>query len=349
MPLVFQPSLSPARPPMKPHDIIQAFSRTNRLFDKNKRYGQIVTFQTPKYFAQKVNEALFLYSNGGENYVLAPIWKEAKQALIEAIEMLRLIARTPEEIASLSLDEKRDFVRSFQKLDSALNSAMVYFDFKPEMMGSLFPIRFKEIEKYHGIYVNVLEELRENRETDEEVEPLDIEYDLQTYRIEEIYYHYIMALIQKFIPKEDAREREHEEAISDHEIDDYVETLKEENPQLANIMSHLWGEIKTMTAEFRGKRVQDLVSQKIDEKTNLLVEEFAKKWALNPNDLRYMVASFDPDLEKQPGEEALKNSANFEEYNAQTENPVSKLRYWRTVKEAYTKMITEDLLPLRVG
>ena len=337
------------RPPMKPHDIIQAFSRTNRLFDKNKRYGQIVTFQTPKYFKQKVNEALFLYSNGGENYVLAPIWEEAKQVLIEAIEMLRLIARTPEEIASLNLEEKRDFARAFQKLDSSLNSAMVYFDFQPEMMGSLFPITFKEIEEYHGVYVNVLEELRENRETDEEVEPLDIEYDLQTYRIEEIDYHYIMALIQKFIPKEDAPEREHAEAISDHEIDDYVETLREENPQLANIMSHLWGEIKTMPAEFRGKRVQDLVSQKIDEKTDLLVEEFAKKWALNPNDLRYMVASFDPDLEKQPGEEALKNSANFEQYKAQTENPVSKLRYWRTVKEAYTKMITEDLLPLRVG
>lgn len=104
-----------------------------------------------------------------------------------------------------------------------------------------------------------------------------------------------------------------------------------------------------MPAEFRGKRVQDLVSQKIDEKTDLLVEEFAKKWALNPNDLRYMVASFDPDLEKQPGEEALKNSANFEQYKAQTKNPVSKLRYWRTVKEAYTKMIMKEVLPLRMG
>ncbi|HIW06609.1 MAG TPA: HsdR family type I site-specific deoxyribonuclease, partial [Candidatus Ignatzschineria merdigallinarum] len=31
------------RPPMQPHDIIQAFSRTNRLFDRDKLYGQIVT------------------------------------------------------------------------------------------------------------------------------------------------------------------------------------------------------------------------------------------------------------------------------------------------------------------
>lgn len=38
------------RQPMGPHDLIQAFSRTNRIYDKNKAYGQIVTFQAPKYF-----------------------------------------------------------------------------------------------------------------------------------------------------------------------------------------------------------------------------------------------------------------------------------------------------------
>lgn len=337
------------RPPMQPHDIIQAFSRTNRLFDRDKLYGQIVTFQRPHYFEQKVNEALFLYSNGGENYVLAPIWEETKQELIEAIERLRVIARTPEEIESLSLEEKRDFVRAFQKLDRFLNSAMVYSDFKPEMMGDIFPIDFQEIEEYHGAYVNVLEELRGNEDPDEEEEPLDIEYDLQTHRVEEINYNYIMALIQEFIPEEDATKPMQSDAIADQEIDDYVETLKQENPQLAGVMSLLWNEIKAMPEEFRGKRVTDLLSQKIGEKTNVLVEEFAKKWVLDPEEFRYMVASFNPDLESQPGEDALKKSANFEQYKAQTENPVSKLRYWRTVKEAYTKMITEDLLPLRVG
>ena len=35
------------RQPMKPQHIIQVFSRTNRLFDEGKKFGQIVTFQTP--------------------------------------------------------------------------------------------------------------------------------------------------------------------------------------------------------------------------------------------------------------------------------------------------------------
>ena len=36
------------RPPMPYKDLIQAFSRNNRIFDKDKRYGQIVTYQYQK-------------------------------------------------------------------------------------------------------------------------------------------------------------------------------------------------------------------------------------------------------------------------------------------------------------
>ena len=41
------------RPPMKPQHLIQAFSRTNRIFNKKKRYGHIVTLQTPELYASK--------------------------------------------------------------------------------------------------------------------------------------------------------------------------------------------------------------------------------------------------------------------------------------------------------
>ena len=53
------------RPPMSPQGLIQAFSRTNRLFDQNKEYGQIVTFRSPKEYKEKINDALILYSKGG--------------------------------------------------------------------------------------------------------------------------------------------------------------------------------------------------------------------------------------------------------------------------------------------
>lgn len=49
------------RPPMKYQNLIQAFSRTNRLLDDKKMYGQVVTFQEPEAFKNATNAALTLY------------------------------------------------------------------------------------------------------------------------------------------------------------------------------------------------------------------------------------------------------------------------------------------------
>ena len=46
------------RQPMGPHDLIQAFSRTNRIYDPQKTYGQIVTFQAPVLFKKCVDGAV---------------------------------------------------------------------------------------------------------------------------------------------------------------------------------------------------------------------------------------------------------------------------------------------------
>lgn len=59
------------RKPMTPQNMIQAFSRTNRLFDTNKQYGHIVTFQAPKEYKDAINEALRLYSRGGDGNPIA--------------------------------------------------------------------------------------------------------------------------------------------------------------------------------------------------------------------------------------------------------------------------------------
>ena len=66
------------RQPMAPQNIIQAFSRTNRLFDTNKQYGQIVTFQAPKEYKDAINEALRLYSRGGGGNPIAEDWDDVK-------------------------------------------------------------------------------------------------------------------------------------------------------------------------------------------------------------------------------------------------------------------------------
>ncbi len=58
------PSLSALyldRPPLPYKNLIQAFSRTNRIFDQDKKFGQIVTFQYPKKNIKKTLMVQFPY------------------------------------------------------------------------------------------------------------------------------------------------------------------------------------------------------------------------------------------------------------------------------------------------
>mgnify|MGYP000024247400 FL=1 len=97
------------RQPMGPHDLIQAFSRTNRIFDKNKTYGQIVTFQAPKLFKESVDNAVKLYSAGSTEKALVAEWEEIEPAFRKALAALKVSAETPEKVTPMSIKEKKVF------------------------------------------------------------------------------------------------------------------------------------------------------------------------------------------------------------------------------------------------
>ncbi len=337
------------RPPMRPHDLIQAFSRTNRLFDSGKAFGQIVTFQTPIMYEEKVKEALILYSNGGENAVLAPDWDEAKKRLDQAVEELRLSAETPEVVQELPIKELRTFVRAFQKFDRSLSAAMTYFDYGQLSLEEEYDLSDEEIEEYHGVYQNALERLRKERKNEDEVELLDIDYTLQTHKLEEINYRYILSLIQKMLPQQQEKPTTSFDAEEYREIDEYIERLHEENPKLSAIMGELWEKIKVNPEAYRDQNIYDLLESMVSKTLDHLVQSFAKKWGLQTKELRFLIDNYNPNREEQTGETELRQTSDYEAYKAQTETPVSRLRYWRAIKEALTELIVEDVLPLRMG
>lgn len=338
------------RPPMKPHDLIQAFSRTNRLFDKSKKYGQIVTFQTPTIFEEKVNEALYLYSNGGENYVLAPTWSEAKQAFLEAIKELRKIVQTPQDVDQLSsIQKKKQFAKAYQKLNKTFASIQVYSQYDETQLGNDFPITFEEIEEFYGKYVNIIEELRgEPDDSDNEVE-IDIEYELESIKTEEINYEYILMLIQSFVPSEDEEmeliRKQDEKAIK--EVEQYLEELAKSNPKLAQLMKELWENIQHDPEAYRGQNVSIILEDMIQTAISKLIEHFAKKWYVNEEELAFMIENYNPSKEKQNGEAELKRTSDYEAYKANTENPVRRLSYWKSVMKDFEQMMIEDILPLQ--
>ena len=146
------PSLSTLfidRKPMRSYSIIQAFSRTNRLFDNLKRYGQIVSFQAPAHFKRAVDHAMKLYSMGGGNYVQAPTWEEAEKTFQEALRKLRQMAPTPEAVDGLTQKEKLKFLKAYRDFDDAYSDLQVYSEYQERNLERDYRITEEIIESYN--------------------------------------------------------------------------------------------------------------------------------------------------------------------------------------------------------
>ncbi|MFK5268481.1 type I restriction endonuclease subunit R [Lacticaseibacillus paracasei] len=336
------------RKPMQLQNIIQAFSRTNRIFDKNKQYGQIVVYQLPNTFAKAVEDALILYSNGGENEVLAPEWRVAHNRLKKAASSLKKFKIDPSgpPISELPDATLKQFAKAFQGFDKGLAAAQVYSEYDSDEIQDEIAIDSQDIEACTSAYQNVIDELKRRRQTEgPEEDDLDIEYELETVRQDTINYEYIVNLIQAYV----SDSRDDKPAVSQkrvEEISNYVDRLKNNNEKLGTLMESLWRKIQANPKEFQNQNVQTLLQTMKNETIEHLVKDVATTWGADPAEALFYAENFDPKKESNPGEESLKRHMDYEMYKEKTENPVKKISYWREFKDAYSNLIREEILPL---
>lgn len=337
------------RQPMKPQHIIQAFSRTNRLFDEGKKFGQIVTFQTPDRFKEKVDEALSLYSNGGESSVLAPEWPEEMAKFLEKTQELLAISPTPEQVPDLDTAtdaELKRFAKAFQEFDKLFSSIQVYADYDEESVLEEIGLSLEDIENFVGQYQNVIEELRRRRDENPEDEetPFDIEYELESIHTDEINYHYILSLIQTLIESKEQNITSKERNL----VNNYIEDLNKSNPKLSGIISQLWQEVQADTQEYQGQSVAHKLDEMIEKTTQEKIHKVANYWKIGQEELQFVVDNFRIGRDKQNGEKAVTDSQNYAAYKeALGDQALPKLKYKKALKEDYMTMIAEDILPLR--
>lgn len=337
------------RQPMKPQHIIQAFSRTNRLFDEGKKFGQIVTFQTPDRFKEKVDEALSLYSNGGESSVLAPEWPEEKAKFLEKTQALLAISPTPEQVPDLDSAtdaELKRFAKAFQEFDKLFSSIQVYADYDEESILEEIGLSLEDIENFVGQYQNVIEELRRRRDENPEDEetPFDIEYELESIHTDEINYHYILSLIQTLIESNEQNITSKERNL----VNNYIKDLNKSNPKLSGIISQLWQEVQADTEEYQGQSVAHKLDEMIEKTTQEKIHKVANYWKIGQEELQFVVDNFRVGRDKQNGEKAVTDSQNYTAYKeALGDQALPKLKYKKALKEDYMTMIAEDILPLR--
>ena len=143
------------------HGLIQAFSRTNRIYDSTKTFGNIVTFRD---LEQATIDAITLFGDKNtKNVVLEKSYKEymdgfndistgeARRGYIEIVKELQ--SRFPNVEDIITEKDKKDFVKLFGEYLKIENILQNYDEFtKLKALQSLDMDDLKLVEKFKATY-----------------------------------------------------------------------------------------------------------------------------------------------------------------------------------------------------
>lgn len=334
------------RQPMGPHDLIQAFSRTNRIFDKNKAYGQIVTFQAPKLFKESVDNAVKLYSAGSTGTALVAEWKEIEPAFRKSLKALRASAEKPSEIPGMSRKEKIVFIKMFQNFDKLFAQLKAFSQYDDSMLES-YGITEDEYEDYAGHYFNVKAEIQSGSDepTDPETPEIDQDYELMAYSHTKIDYEYIINLIQNIVtPDDDSEVTPEQRKKQIEEVKQYIEDLRKDNFQVADIMDSLVYEIELDKDKYKGQSILNIVENMKRDCIEKVVKDFCLTWYASKDDIMYAATHYRNG--EIPNENAIKITSDFAGYKAAQEKAIPKFKYYTQLLSALKKTLDEEIKPL---
>ena len=113
---------------LRHHGLIQAYSRTNRIINKQKSHGNIISFRNLK---KATDEAISLFSNKDANEViLMQPYENYIENFNEVLEELLKIAPTVDSVNDLETElEEEQFVRAFRELLRVRNTLFLFCRF----------------------------------------------------------------------------------------------------------------------------------------------------------------------------------------------------------------------------
>jgi type I restriction enzyme R subunit len=203
---------------LKHHGLIQAFSRTNRILNDTKPYGNILDFRSQQ---DTVNQAIALFS-GEESERAKEIWlvdpapvviekyKDAVQALGDFMQHHNLL-NEPQEVYNLRGDAARiTFVKNFKEVQRYKTQLDQYTDITEEQQAEINAILPETtLQEFRSSYIETAKMLREIQQKEgdkapENVQQLDFEFVLFASAI--IDYDYIMSLIADSTQRKPAKQ-----------------------------------------------------------------------------------------------------------------------------------------------
>ena len=261
---------------LKWHGLIQAFSRTNRILNSVKTYGNIVSFRN---LEERLNEALAKF--GDENargVVLLKPYKdyyygyedengkkfEGYESLVNKMKNLF----TPGELP-MGENAQKEYIKLYGAILKVTNILSAFDDFKDEEL-----LTERDKQDYHSIYIDLYNDFRNKAKRDKKDITDDIVFEMELIKSIEVNIDYILGLVKKY----------HDSNMEDKEILVTINKAIMSSPDLRNKKDLILAFIDSLDAnsdvyaDFEGfmnsKKKEEL--DKIIEEENLNSDETYK-------------------------------------------------------------------------
>ena len=204
---------------LKYHGLIQAFSRTNRVLNDTKPYGNILDFRSQQ---DAVNQAISLFS-GEDSGQAKEIWLVDPAPVVidkyrEAVEKLGIFMQEqnlvcePQEVYNLRGDAARiAFVKNFKEVQRLKTQLDQYTDIDETQQAKIEAILPKEkLQEFKSSYLETAKQLREIQQKDGDDAPIDIQqldFEFVLFASAVIDYDFIMNLVAENMGKKPSKQK----------------------------------------------------------------------------------------------------------------------------------------------
>ena len=176
---------------LKYHDLIQAFSRTNRVESETKPFGNIVCYRTTK---ERVDEAVKLFSQTDniDTVIMAPYEDYLNKFKVAVSELLKI---TPVVDSVDSLEREEDikaFIVAFRTVAKLLVSLKTFNEF--DLDNGDTDLNVQMFEDYKSKYYDLYRKLSNDKEKSSILN--DITFSLELIQTDKINVSYILNLIR---------------------------------------------------------------------------------------------------------------------------------------------------------
>ena len=184
---------------LRSHGLLQAYSRTNRILNSVKTFGNIVCFRN---LEKATNDSIALFGNKeARGVVLLKTYNDYYAGYKNGDENVRgykdlvaeLLLKFPIGEEILSESAKKEFIRLYGAILKLRNILSAFDEFAGNEI-----LSERDIQDYHSIYINLYNEFRTTDKGDKENVNDDIVFEMELIKQVEINIDYILTLIKKY-------------------------------------------------------------------------------------------------------------------------------------------------------